>query len=29
MDTKGQGEFFENLTRHASQQAGEALDFSA
>jgi CyaY protein len=29
MDTKGQGEFFENLSRHASQQAGEALDFSA
>jgi CyaY protein len=29
IDTKGQGEFFENLTRHASQQAGEALDFSA
>jgi CyaY protein len=29
MDTKGQGEFFESLTRHASEQAGEALDFSA
>jgi CyaY protein len=29
MDTKGQGEFFENLTRQASAQAGEALSFSA
>src|SRR6478672_9919343 len=27
MDTKGQGEFFENLTRQASAQAGEALAF--
>jgi CyaY protein len=29
MDTKGQGEFFENLTRQASAQAGEALSFSS
>ncbi|MBA2962585.1 MULTISPECIES: iron donor protein CyaY [Ramlibacter] len=29
MDTKGQGEFFASLARHASEQAGEALDFSA
>jgi CyaY protein len=29
MDTKGQGEFFASLTRHASEQAGEALDFGA
>jgi CyaY protein len=29
MDTKGQGEFFEHLTRYASEQAGEALRFTA
>lgn len=29
MDTKGQGEFFEHLTRHASEQAGSPLRFSA
>jgi CyaY protein len=29
MDTKGQGEFFEHLTRHASEQAGSPLQFSA
>lgn len=29
MDTKGDGEFFAALTRHASQQAGQALRFSA
>jgi len=29
MDTKGAGEFFANLTRHASEQAGQALDFSS
>lgn len=29
MDTKGAGEFFDMLTRHASEQAGLALDFSA
>jgi CyaY protein len=27
MDTKGQGEFFENLTRRAGEQAGLPLDF--
>ena len=27
-DTKGQGEFLAHLTRHASDQSGEALDFS-
>lgn len=27
MDTKGQGEFFENLSRHASDQAGQPLAF--
>ena len=27
-DTKGNGEFFANLTRYAGEQAGEALDFS-
>jgi CyaY protein len=27
MDTKGQGEFFENLSRQATAQAGEALQF--
>lgn len=26
-DTKGSGEFFENLSRFASQQAGQTLDF--
>jgi CyaY protein len=29
MDTKGQGEFFESLSRDASVQAGMALKFSA
>jgi CyaY protein len=29
MDTKGQGEFFEQLTRQASAQSGMALKFSA
>ncbi|WP_302172641.1 iron donor protein CyaY [uncultured Hydrogenophaga sp.] len=29
MDTKGQGEFFSNLTRHATEQAGQPLDFSS
>ncbi len=28
LDTKGQGEFFSNLSRHASEQSGCALDFS-
>ena len=28
-DTKGQGEFFSDLARYASQQAGQALDFSS
>lgn len=28
LDTKGQGEFFANLGRHASEQAGVTLDFS-
>ena len=28
-DTKGQGEFFASLSRHASEQAGMALVFSA
>lgn len=27
MDTKGQGEFFENLARYASEQAGQRLTF--
>lgn len=27
MDTKGQGEFFANLSRYASEQAGQALSF--
>ena len=27
MDTKGAGEFFENLNRQASAQAGQALEF--
>jgi CyaY protein len=29
MDTKGNGEFFENLTRYASEQAGQPLRFSS
>ena len=29
MDTKGHREFFANLTRHASEQAGQPLDFSS
>lgn len=29
MDTKGHGEFFANLSQHASEQAGCALTFSA
>ncbi|MDD2879502.1 MAG: iron donor protein CyaY [Rhodoferax sp.] len=29
MDTKGQGEFFESLSRYASEQSGVALAFSA
>ncbi|MGZ5180849.1 MAG: iron donor protein CyaY [Ramlibacter sp.] len=29
MDTKGDGEFFASLSRHASQQAGQALRFGA
>ncbi len=29
MDTKGQGEFFELLTRCATEQAGQPLDFSS
>jgi CyaY protein len=28
MDTKGNGEFFENLTRYASEQAGQPLTFA-
>lgn len=28
-DTKGQGEFFANLTRYASEQAGQQLGFAA
>ena len=28
-DTKGPGEFFADLARYASQQAGRALDFSS
>jgi CyaY protein len=28
MDTKGNGEFFANLTRCAGEQAGQPLDFS-
>lgn len=27
LDTKGAGEFFANLTQHASQQAGQRLEF--
>ena len=29
MDTKGNGEFFTNLSRYASEQAGLPLDFSS
>jgi len=29
MDTKGHGEFFANLTRHAGEQAGQPLVFRA
>ncbi len=29
IDTKGNGEFFANLTRYAGEQAGAVLDFSA
>jgi CyaY protein len=29
LDTKGSGEFLEHLTREASAQAGQALDFRA
>jgi CyaY protein len=29
MDTKGQGEFWESLSRYASEQAGQALHFGA
>ncbi|MGE8396457.1 MAG: iron donor protein CyaY [Comamonas sp.] len=29
LDTKGSGEFFENLSRFASQQTGQALSFKA
>lgn len=29
LDTKGQGEFFANLSRYASEQAGLALNFSS
>ena len=28
VDTKGQGEFFGNLTRYASEQSGASLDFA-
>lgn len=28
-DTKGQGEFFADLARYASEQAGQPLDFSS
>ena len=28
MDTKGNGEFFENLTRYAAEQAGRPLQFA-
>ena len=27
MDTKGQGEFWQSLSRYASEQAGQSLDF--
>lgn len=29
MDTKGQGEFWESLSRYASEQSGKALKFGA
>lgn len=29
MDTKGDGEFFASLSRYASEQAGQPLDFSS
>jgi CyaY protein len=29
VDTKGQGELFAHLTRYASEQSGQALDFSS
>ncbi|MBS3996201.1 MAG: iron donor protein CyaY [Hydrogenophaga sp.] len=29
LDTKGQGEFFDHLSRYASEQAGQALVFSS
>lgn len=29
VDTKGQGEFFANLSRYASEQSGRALTFSS
>ncbi|MBL0919445.1 MAG: iron donor protein CyaY [Hydrogenophaga sp.] len=29
MDTKGNGEFFENLSRYASEQSGQPLRFSS
>ena len=29
MDTKGNGEFFANLTRYAREQSGAAVDFSS
>ena len=29
LDTKGQGEFFDHLSRYAGEQAGEPLDFSS
>ncbi|MBA4261142.1 MAG: iron donor protein CyaY [Comamonadaceae bacterium] len=29
LDTKGQGEFFENLNRYAGEQSGLVLDFSS
>ena len=29
VDTKGNGEFLANLSRYASEQAGESLDFSS
>ena len=28
-DTRGHGEFFANLSRHASEQGGQPLDFSS
>ena len=29
MDTKGQGEFWESLSRYASEQSGQALSFAS